>query len=59
MSAAKPPPPKSGLDIKKVEKKLNTMQYPIYSMTQFRNFVILGGGGGNEIENVIQVYKYS
>jgi hypothetical protein len=26
-------------------------------MTQFQNYVIIGGGGGNEIENAIKVYK--
>ena len=26
-------------------------------MTSFQNFIIIGGGGGNEIENAIKVFK--
>lgn len=28
-------------------------------MTQFHNHVLVGGGGGNEIENAIKVFKIS
>ena len=37
------------LKISQVKKFNNVLQFPIYSMATFKNFVILGGGGGNEI----------
>lgn len=45
------------LNISKVKKIPNILQFPIYSLAVYRNFVILGGGGGNEIKNVIQMYR--
>lgn len=50
------------LDIKQVDKKLNKLQFPIYSMTQFNNYVLIGGGGGGkgkELANCIEVYHLS
>jgi hypothetical protein len=45
------------LKISNVKKIPNILQIPIYSLATFRNIIILAGGGGNEIQNKIQVYK--
>jgi len=39
-------------------KRPNTLNIPIYSMEVFGDYVFLGGGGGYEISNLIQVFKY-
>ena len=44
------------LNISKVAKIPNILQFPIYSVGVYRNFVILGGGGGNEIKNTLAMY---
>ena len=40
-----------------MKKIPNILQIPIYSLAVYKSFVILGGGGGNEIENKMQVYS--
>lgn len=45
------------LNISNVKKVPNILQFPIYSIAVFRNFVILGGGGGNEIKNQLIMYE--
>jgi hypothetical protein len=50
---------KQGEDLKisAVKKSLNLLYIPIYSMTVYRNLMILAGGGGNEIENKIMMFE--
>ena len=45
------------MQAKKAPPKLNMLKFPIYSVEVFNDFVFLGGGGGYEIANKIQVYK--
>lgn len=45
------------LNISNVKKVPNILQFPIYSIAVFRNFIILGGGGGNEIKNQLIMYE--
>ena len=33
--------------------------FPVYSLEVFENFVYFGGGGGNEIKNMIKGYRTS
>ena len=58
---------KDDMKISNVQKRTNTLQIPIYcvsnpsnlsslQMAAFRNFVIVGGGGGNEIENKLMMF---
>ena len=37
------------LIISKVKKSTNILMIPIYSMVVYRDLVMIGGGGGNEI----------
>ena len=50
---------KEDLKISKVKKHTNILKIPIYCMGTYRNFLVLGGGGGNEIANKLIVYKLS
>lgn len=47
------------LKISKVKKFNNILQIPIYCMSTFKQFVIIGGGGGNEIANKLMVFDAS
>ena len=47
------------LKISKVKKFDNILQIPIYCMSTFKNFIIMGGGGGNEIQNKLMVFDSS
>lgn len=48
---------KEELKISKVQKHTNILQIPIYCMGVYRNFLVLGGGGGNEIANKLFIYR--
>ena len=37
--------------------KPTMLLFPVYSLEVFENFVYFGGGGGNEIKNMIKGYR--
>lgn len=45
------------MQTKKAPTKLNMLKFPIYSCEVFNDYIFLGGGGGFEIANQIQVYR--
>ena len=41
------------MQTKKAPPKLNMLQFPIYSVEVFNDYVFLAGGGGFELANMI------
>lgn len=50
------PGKKDQLNITSVTHHKNILQIPIYCLGVYRHFAIIGGGGGNEIENKLMVF---
>mmetsp|Transcript_33437 Transcript_33437/g.51334 ORF Transcript_33437/g.51334 Transcript_33437/m.51334 type:complete len:120 (+) Transcript_33437:6-365(+) len=47
------------LNIKNVKKTKNLLLFPVYCLGVYQKYLIIGGGGGNEIANKLSVYDLS